>query len=100
MLTTAGGILIRTPVADMRLIGRNTQGVRLIRVEDGDSVCSLAKLPQEELTGNGDLEALPDEAPDAPSADGHGPHILDDGVAQAEASDHIDDLDHDGEPDA
>src|SRR5262249_24080939 len=27
MLTTTGGILIRTKVADMRLIGRNTQGV-------------------------------------------------------------------------
>ena len=51
MLTTTGGILIRTPVADMRLIGRNTQGVRLIRVEEGDSVSSLAKLPEEELDG-------------------------------------------------
>ena len=49
MLTTTGGILIRTPVADMRLIGRNTQGVRLIRVEEGDSVSSLAKMPEAEL---------------------------------------------------
>jgi DNA gyrase subunit A len=45
MLTTASGILIRTKIADTRPIGRNTNGVRLIRVEDGDSVCSLAKLP-------------------------------------------------------
>ena len=27
-------------------------------------------------------------------------HLLNDGVGEAEASDHIDDLDHDGEPDA
>ena len=97
MLTTTGGILIRTSVAEMRLIGRNTQGIRLIRVEDGDSVSSLARLPEEELSANDELEAA--EAVPAPAADGHPPHILDDGVAEAEASDHIDDLDADGEPD-
>ena len=94
MLTTTGGILIRTPVADMRLIGRNTQGVRLIRVEEGDSVSSLAKLPEEELGANVELEVDVDtadaaEAAPAP-ADGHPPHLLDDGVAEAEASDHLD----------
>jgi DNA gyrase subunit A len=99
MLTTTRGILIRTPVADMRLIGRNTQGVRLIRVEDGDSVGSLARLPEGELAANGDLVA---EVPDVPPIVGgvsHPPHIINDGVGQAEASDHIDDLDADGEPD-
>ena len=69
MLTTTGGILIRTPVADMRLIGRNTQGVRLIRVEEGDSVSSLAKLPEEELAANVELEADVDaDAADGPPA--------------------------------
>ena len=97
MLTTAGGIIIRTRVGDISLIGRNTQGVRLIRVEEGDSVRSLAKLPEEELTATAELEALPD---DAPPADDAAPHILDDGVGEAEASDHIDDRDADGEPDA
>jgi DNA gyrase subunit A len=98
MLTTTRGILIRTPVADMRLIGRNTQGVRLIRVEEGDSVSSLAKLPEEEL-GADELD-VDTSAPDNAPVDGHAPHILDDGVGGAEASDHIDDLDADGEPDA
>jgi DNA gyrase subunit A len=100
MLTTTRGILIRTPVSTMRLIGRNTQGVRLIRIEEGDGVGSLARLPEEELTANGDLA---EEDPDAPTiTEGgiHPPHILDDGVAEAEASDHIDDTDADGEPDA
>ena len=97
MLTTTGGILIRTAVAEMRLIGRNTQGIRLIRVEDGDSVSSLARLPEEELSASDELEAA--AAAPALAADGHPPHILDDGVAEAEASDHIDDLDADGEPD-
>jgi DNA gyrase subunit A len=94
MLTTTGGIIIRMRVADMRPIGRNTQGVRLIRVDEGDTVSSLAKLPEDELTANGDLEDLPPPvAPvEAEPASGHSPHILDDGVGQAEASDHIDDL--------
>jgi DNA gyrase subunit A len=94
MLTTARGILIRTRVADTRPIGRNTQGVRLIRLDDGDTVSSLAKLPEEELAVNDALEPVePDgQSPSAP----HAPHILDDGVAQAEASDHLDvDADND-----
>ncbi len=106
MLTTTRGILIRTPVADMRLIGRNTQGVRLIRVEEGDSVSSLAKLPEEELGANVELEEGADTdaedtgtTPPAP-AEGHPPHLLNDGVGEAEASDHLDegDGDQDGEP--
>jgi DNA gyrase subunit A len=99
MLTTTRGILIRTPVADMRLIGRNTQGVRLIRVEDGDSVGSLARLPEGELAANGDLVAEVPDVPPIVGGDSHPPHIINDGVGQAEASDHIDDLDADGEPD-
>ena len=90
MLTTARGILIRTRVADIRPIGRNTQGVRLIRLDDGDAVGSLAKLPEEELTAAVVLEPIGNDL--TPQPDGpHAPHIIDDGVAQAEASDHLDD---------
>jgi len=101
MLTTTGGILIRTPVAAMSLIGRNTQGVRLIRVEHDDAVSSLAKLSATEL---GTI-ATADELIDPSAADGQPAaidpsHILSDGVGMNEAKDHIDDLDGDGEPDA
>ncbi len=97
MLTTTGGIIIRTRVGNVSTIGRNTQGVRLIRVEEGDAVRSLAKLPEEELTVDVDLESADDTA--TPS-NGIEPHILDDGVGEADASDHIDDENADGEPDA
>jgi len=97
MITTTGGILIRTRIGDTRPIGRNTQGVRLIRLDEGDAVSSLAKLPEEELTANGD--PLPDDA--ASLADGApAGHILDDGVAEAEASDHIDEDEPEAEPEA
>lgn len=95
MLTTTGGILIRTPVKEMRLIGRNTQGVRLIKVEEGDTVGSLAKLPEEELSAEAGEEL---EGPGDVAIEDDRPHILNDGVGQAEASDHIDDADGDGEP--
>ncbi|MFO0889596.1 MAG: DNA gyrase subunit A [Isosphaeraceae bacterium] len=89
MITTVRGILIRTRVGDTRTIGRNTQGVRLIRVDEGDSVSSLAKLPEEELTAAEELAAVP-PADGKPGASPLGAHLLDDGVAQAEASDHLD----------
>ncbi len=103
MLTTTGGILIRTAVNSMRLIGRNTQGVRLINVEEGDTVGSLARMPESELTSAVDeaLDADPLAEHDGSTAsDIHPPHILDDGVGGAEATDHIDDAidDDDAEP--
>ena len=99
MLTTSSGMVIRTKIDSIRPIGRNTQGVRLIKVDDGDTVSSLAKLPPEELAEADVVDGAPailDDGPLAgPGADGdgevHGPHIIDDGVADAEASDHIDD---------
>ncbi len=67
MITTTRGIIIRTRVADINMIGRNTQGVRLIRLDEGDAVGSLAKLPEEELSAN--LE----DVPDAEAIEGDGP---------------------------
>ena len=96
MLTTSSGMVIRTKVESIRTIGRNTQGVRLIRVEEGDTVSSLAKLPHEEIAETeAEVQAEIDGAPPEAVTNGdgaiHRPHILDDGVAEAEASDHIDD---------
>ncbi len=68
MLTTSGGIVIRTPLKTTRTIGRNTQGVRLIKLDEGDVVGSLAKLPADELgevlegVSNGPVELSSDES--------------------------------------
>jgi DNA gyrase subunit A len=43
MIVTSGGKLIRIPVGDIRVTGRNAQGVRLVNLaEDGDTVASVA----------------------------------------------------------
>jgi len=50
VLVTDGGKLIRIPAADIRVIGRNTQGVRLVKLgEDGmESVVSVAPIAEKE----------------------------------------------------
>jgi DNA gyrase subunit A len=67
MLTTNSGMVIRTALNQTRTIGRNTQGVRLIKLDDGDAVSSLAKLPEDEIgeslgiaTANGDEQPAND----------------------------------------
>ncbi|HYO58707.1 DNA gyrase subunit A [Archangium sp.] len=63
MLVTNGGMLIRMKAKEVSVIGRNTQGVRLIALESAEEkVTGISKLPEsEEETENGG-EAAPDEA--------------------------------------
>jgi DNA gyrase subunit A len=48
VLVTAKGIIIRQPAKSVRLSGRNTQGVRLIRLESGDHTAAVAIVRSEE----------------------------------------------------
>jgi DNA gyrase subunit A len=48
MLVTDGGKIIRMPVGEIRVIGRNTQGVRLIGLEEKERVASIARLAEKE----------------------------------------------------
>ncbi len=54
MLITDGGTLVRTPAEQIPLIGRNTQGVRLIRLGDGERLVETARV--ERLQGEDELE--------------------------------------------
>ena len=48
MLVTDGGKIIRIPVREIRTSGRNTQGVRLIGMEEKEQVASLARMAEKE----------------------------------------------------
>jgi DNA gyrase subunit A len=48
MCITQKGILIRTKVKDIRISGRSTQGVRIINLEKGDKLSSIARIIPEE----------------------------------------------------
>ncbi|CEY39518.1 DNA gyrase subunit A [Streptococcus pneumoniae] len=48
MLITAAGVIIRMPVDQISQMGRNTQGVRLIRLEEDQEVATVAKAQKDE----------------------------------------------------
>ena len=60
MMITTGGVLIRTRVAEIREMGRATQGVTLIAVEDGAKLSGLQRVAEadaEEDNGADESEA-------------------------------------------
>ncbi|MCL7416100.1 MAG: hypothetical protein M8349_08610, partial [ANME-2 cluster archaeon] len=42
------GIIIRVPVSDIRIQGRNTQGVKIMNVHGGDKVMGVARVVRED----------------------------------------------------
>ena len=64
MLVTSGGKVIRLRVNEIRVIGRNTQGVRLIGLEEGERVASVARLAEREDEGEVKDEPVPPVDPD------------------------------------
>ncbi|MCL5267285.1 MAG: DNA gyrase subunit A [Bacteroidetes bacterium] len=63
MIVTTKGFLIRQHVKDIRLAGRNTQGVRLIRLQGSDMIAAVARVLAEEdgeSNGNGSNDNQPD----------------------------------------
>ena len=59
MLITTGGVLIRTRVAEIREMGRATQGVTLIAVEDGTKLSGLQRVVETDLEET-ELEPAPE----------------------------------------
>jgi len=45
---TKDGLVIRQHVKDIRVMGRNTQGVRVVRLGEGDHLAAVANVPSEE----------------------------------------------------
>jgi DNA gyrase subunit A len=73
ILITNGGVLIRTRVHEIREMGRNTQGVTLIQLDEGEKLAGLEKLlePEDEngsvdAESNGSVDAESDSASDSP----------------------------------
>lgn len=76
IIITMKGVVIRLPVRDLRIIGRNTQGVRLINVAEGDKVVDVSTVAvseEEEETAQGEEGvassngAAQEETPDSSS---------------------------------
>jgi DNA gyrase subunit A len=73
MLVTDAGKLIRCPVDDVRIAGRNTQGVRIFKTDEAEKVVSVERIPED---GNGEADNGNDngngnggeQAPEEPSS--------------------------------
>jgi DNA gyrase subunit A len=59
MLISSTGTLVRTPVDEISVLGRNTQGVRLIRLAEGERLTGIERI--ESLEAEGDAEAADPE---------------------------------------
>ena len=73
MIINKSGIAIRLGVEDLRVMGRATQGVKLINIRENDSIAAVAKVmkeEEEEILSDGldDSVASADTAPEAPEA--------------------------------
>lgn len=56
MIINKSGVIIRMAVSDLRVMGRATQGVRLIKIDNGDAIAAVAKVDIEEGAANGEEE--------------------------------------------
>ena len=61
MIVNKSGITIRMSVSDLRVMGRATQGVKLINIKDGDSIAAVAKVIHEKEDEEQDVESTETE---------------------------------------
>jgi DNA gyrase subunit A len=61
MITCKSGVTIRMPVSGIREQGRATQGVKLIRLDDGDEIAAITKLDDQDENGNGHIAVITGE---------------------------------------
>ncbi|MCO5101035.1 MAG: DNA gyrase subunit A [Burkholderiaceae bacterium] len=66
MLITTGGVLVRTRVSEIREMGRATQGVTLIAVDEGTTLSRVQRVVERDAVENGDAE------PDPAASDANG----------------------------
>jgi DNA gyrase subunit A len=69
IVTGSKGQTIRSPVSDIRIIGRNTQGVRIMRLDDGEEVASFAVIRESVQATLPQPPAQPEQAPQQPKPD-------------------------------
>ncbi len=76
MIITVKGILIRMSVSDLRIMGRATQGVKLIRLNNNDNIASVTRIVKEdEELVEGESDENTDGPTDAGEAPVEGPEV-------------------------
>ena len=83
LLITGDGTIIRARVSDIRLSGRNTQGVRIMRIAEGSEVVAVARSEAEEDDLPEESDASVSEAPQAEKAPAQADSDLDMDIPEA-----------------
>jgi len=88
VIVSEGGMLVRIPAAEIREVGRNTQGVRVVRLKDGDAVVGVASAPKDdgETTNTDPSNSVSSSAAGASEGASEGASTLTDGGATGTAS--------------
>ena len=60
---------MRQPVGDIRTIGRVTQGVKLVKLDDGASISSITRVISEDATPGKNVDATEDKKDEEASSD-------------------------------
>jgi DNA gyrase subunit A len=77
MLITSGGKIVRLHAKDIKVISRNTQGVRLVSLEPGEKVAAISRLAEAE-NGNGETSGEHETPAAAPAESELSPDSEDD----------------------
>ncbi len=77
LVITSTGIVIRTPLSEVKIAGRNTQGVKIIALDDRAKVASISILPHEDPAPEGDEDLLEEESPSSSDEEPVTPNALD-----------------------
>lgn len=86
LLMTSRGKIQRIKVADIGIIGRNTQGVRIMGLDSDDSLAVIARVPRDELDDEADASLAPEgDGSPAGQADGNEPDASQADASQADA---------------
>ncbi len=70
MIITGKGLTIRLPISALRVMGRATQGVRLINLKEEDAIASIARVDIEEESKDVDIDEINDDQVDDEMNDG------------------------------
>ena len=69
LMITSGGKIQRLAAKEISIIGRNTQGVRIMNLDDGDTLTAIVRVPREEVDEEDEAQAEGAPAAEAPSAE-------------------------------
>jgi DNA gyrase subunit A len=67
LMMTKGGKIQRIRASDISIVGRNTQGVRIMKTDDGDTLAAVVRVPPDELDDESEIAATDD--PNTPPQD-------------------------------